>query len=796
MAGTDDPAINGIFSSRALSCEFEAEITTVSPEGEEFLFGADGETPVLDTGGFVQLKGRMGLWSKAVRPAWNRTTAVFAERNFEITDDVDGSPAQSHPRIRLLEPLVLKVDLSRVKRLDLFWLNTVVSASTAQERVGEGGSGTGAFLRDPTKTGGAVMKFTGLRPINAPRPSSRAAPPAAPCARGTDPAAGALQFSAPGYALLEGRFGAREGSDILVTRTQGSKGAVSATFGAGGGTAVAGVHYSPLGGTVHFADGDPAPRSIGIDLLQNGSSEPDTTLQLTLSNPGGCATIGAQAGAVLTILDDDLPAPPPSFTIGGTVSGLVGSGLRLEDLRRVPITVGNGPFTFTVPTTDGQPYAVSVVAQPANALQICTVSNGSGTVAGANVTNVAVNCTTPSANSALDLSFGSAGKVTSPGSGFAAAVAVQADGKIVTAGGGFTLTRHNADGSPDAGFGTLGRVNTVFNTGASGTAADVAIQPDGKIVVAGRTRDTTIPGGDNFGVRRYNADGSPDTGFGTLGLASVDFAGLQDEAFAVALQSDGKIVVAGTASSGAGVLTDLALARLNSNGSVDASFGKAGKQLTDVAGGFDSLADMVIQPDDKIVVLGNISNAGSNIIELPALVRYSSTGIPDASFGTLGKVIDVKGQPANALALQADGKIVVGGASAPGTINSAFAVKRYLADGQTDNGFGTAGLVSTPFAAGSVSSGRAVAVQADGKIVLAGETSGGGAFVFDIALVRYTPGGQPDASFGTAGILTVDFFAGRDFPGDIAIQPDGKAVVVGSARNGVSTDLALLRTNP
>jgi uncharacterized delta-60 repeat protein len=236
--------------------------------------------------------------------------------------------------------------------------------------------------------------------------------------------------------------------------------------------------------------------------------------------------------------------------------------------------------------------------------------------------------------------------------------------------------------------------------------------------------------------------------------------------------------------------------RLNIDGSPDASFGTLGKQLTDVAGGFDTLTDMAIQLDDKIVALGKISNAGSNFIELPALVRYSSNGTPDASFGTLGKVIDLKGQPGDALTLQADGKIVVGGTSDAGTIDSAFALKRYLADGRPDGGFGTAGFVSTPFAAGSVSSGRAVAVQADGKIVLAGDTSGGGAVNSDIALVRYTTGGQPDASFGTAGILLVDFFAGTDFAGDIAIAPDGKAVVVGSARNGVSSDLALLRTNP
>src|SRR5262249_23257043 len=147
------------------------------------------------------------------------------------------------------------------------------------------------------------------------------------------------------------------------------------------------------------------------------------------------------------------------------------------------------------------------------------------------------------------------------------AVVLQPDGKIVTTGGAFTLTRSNRDGSPDASFGTNGVVSTAFGS-ALGAANDIALQSDGKIVVVGSERARAgFPDDDNFSVRRYNADGTLDTTFGAGGVVTTDFAGFADTGKAVAIQTDGKIVVAGQTNSATSV--DLALARYNGDGTLD-----------------------------------------------------------------------------------------------------------------------------------------------------------------------------------------------------------------------------------
>ena len=104
----------------------------------------------------------------------------------------------------------------------------------------------------------------------------------------------------------------------------------------------------------------------------------------------------------MTIADDDVPAPPPlSFTIGGTVDGLQGSGLVLDDIG-TELAPGNGPFTFPRTRADGLPYDVKVKTQPSSPDQVCTVSHGAGTVTGADVTDVAVHCATPAPSAGLD----------------------------------------------------------------------------------------------------------------------------------------------------------------------------------------------------------------------------------------------------------------------------------------------------------------------------------------------------------------------------------------------------------
>ena len=384
----------------------------------------------------------------------------------------------------------------------------------------------------------------------------------------------------------------------------------------------------------------------------------------------------------------------------------------------------------------------------------------------------------------LDGTFGIGGKVTTDFGGGDAAwgVAVQADGKIVAAGNTFSqfaLARYNADGSLDASFGTGGKVTTDFG-GAFDTAFAVAIQADGKIVAAGWASGGSFPVSD-FALARYNADGSLDASFGSGGKVTTDIAGSGDQASDVAIQPDGRIVAAGTSDG------RFALARYNPDGSLDGSFGTGGKVTTPVGQSTFGSA-LLIQVDGKIVA------AGTSFMFLPtgvladfALARYHPDGSPDASFGTGGTVTtDFGGRRDQAvgMALQADGKLVATGHTAPATGGPGdFALARYDLGGSLDPSFDTDGKVTTDFGGEDVAT--AVAIQADGKIVAAG----GGGPGTDFGLARYGTDGSPDASFGTGGKVTTEF-GGFDRVLDLALQPDGRIVAAGVARDD---DFALAR---
>src|SRR5690606_3553553 len=156
--------------------------------------------------------------------------------------------------------------------------------------------------------------------------------------------------------------------------------------------------------------------------------------------------------ATLTILDDDWPpTPDPTYTIGGTVSGLIGIGLRLTVNSTNDIEVGNGPFAFDREFPDRLPYTVRVGSQPTGPAQFCSVSNGSGAIDGADITNVEVSCGPPIGSSGLDPAFGEGGKVYEGLPGGANDMAVQSDGRIVLV-GGQRIARYHPDGTRDASF--------------------------------------------------------------------------------------------------------------------------------------------------------------------------------------------------------------------------------------------------------------------------------------------------------------------------------------------------------
>jgi uncharacterized delta-60 repeat protein len=387
----------------------------------------------------------------------------------------------------------------------------------------------------------------------------------------------------------------------------------------------------------------------------------------------------------------------------------------------------------------------------------------------------------------LDPSFGSGGLVTTDFGGrsdFGLAVAVQPDGKIVTAGnssavGVFSvsvaLARHNQDGSLDTSFGSGGTVLTSFGGNLS-AASDLAIQPDGKIVAVG------IANG-NFGVARYNADGTLDSTFGVGGLVMTDFGGF-DQANGVALQPDGKIVVVGPLGGALGV------ARYNPDGSLDATFGSGGKVVTDVGAFSEGAFDVAIAAD-KIGVGGDTAAYPFGDSDF-LLLRYNPDGSLDVSFGTGGIATTDFGASETAFGIAlAGGKIVAAGAT-KGAGPADFAVARYNADGSLDSNFGSGGTITTDIFGASEDTGNGVVVQPDGSITVAGIVGSGGT---SFAVVRYTSSGALDAGFGSGGKATANFGNPINNAFDIAAQPDGKVVVAGGTADfsrGIS-DFALAR---
>jgi uncharacterized delta-60 repeat protein len=278
---------------------------------------------------------------------------------------------------------------------------------------------------------------------------------------------------------------------------------------------------------------------------------------------------------------------------------------------------------------------------------------------------------------------------------------------------------------------------------ATTTARGVAVQTDGKIVVAG---DTLAPGNNDFAVARYNANGSLDTSFNGTGKATADFSQI-DYGRSVAVQGDGKIVVAGDAERGDH--RTFAVARFNANGTPDISFNKTGKVTTDFGGGKAEARGVAVQSDGKIVVAGLASPDGT---EKFALVRYNLDGTLDTSFGGTGKVLTLVGissSNATAMALQGDGKIVVVGHAVNNSGRDRdFALVRYNADGSLDTSFNGSGKVTTA-ANGDDGQCEAIALQNDGKIVAAGSALT--VTTSQFAVVRFGANGTLDPGFNGSG---------------------------------------------
>jgi uncharacterized delta-60 repeat protein len=363
-------------------------------------------------------------------------------------------------------------------------------------------------------------------------------------------------------------------------------------------------------------------------------------------------------------------------------------------------------------------YAYSLLIQPDGKIVAGGTNHGSGEFA----------LVRYDSNGNLDNGFGTNGVVVTPFIGVADcySLALQADGKIVAAGAAshappaplgdstenFILYRYLADGALDTGFGTGGEVIT--RVGVNDYARGVVIQPDHKIVAGGFADN-------QFALARYDENGSLDATFGGGGIVTTSIAS-NANAYALVRQPDGNLVLAGSCWNGSA--TCFTLARYLENGTLDAGFGSSGTTITPIGLGSSNAYSLVRQPDGKLVAGGYFSGGGQSGF---ALARYNSDGSLDPSFGLDGKVMTTEDigtgwlSEVRGLVVQQDGKLVAAGTGGQETKNC-FAVVRYNSDGQVDTGFGTGGIALVPV--GNINDRAfALALQPDGKLVIAGHSN-------------------------------------------------------------------------
>jgi uncharacterized delta-60 repeat protein len=738
--------------------------------------------------GYMSLWGWRGHW--LLVPSNKTGNLIWNDDDVQVDDDVDAQDGR-HARVSLKKRLAVPIDISSVDQNEEFTLKVSVSTDVLDTRPAEFNY-LGAHFRDPTAIdGNPQVIIEGLDPTDSPdEPTGD--DPNLPAECHALPRGGELRLTSPVYNVPEGA--ASSGIDLMVTRTDGHAGEVSVKIKTIDGTATAPGDYRSVNTTLTFADGDDAPKFVNVPIVYSTDAEGDKTFTVALSDATGCATIG-QATSTVTIIDDTRPVPPPEiFTLGGTVSGLKGSGLVLRtNLFDQVQPTADGTFTFPLPLADGTAYSISVATQPSNPLQTCTLTNGGGTIDGASVTNIEVNCVTQQAVSGLDPTFGSQGKLFSA-TAAANALALQPDGKLLVL-GRLSIARYNTDGSLDTSFGSGGTAPIVTLGNGLDEMKSIALQPDGKIVVAG---STSLPTAFNFDfmVARFNANGTPDTTFGTGGKTLTEFDGLNDQAKAVLIQPDGKIVVAGQAQFGNFVSADqdFAIVRYLADGTLEPTFGGGdGKSTVSVGGKSDFVNAAALQADGSIVVVGRVfTDNGSGNSDM-GIVRFLSNGNVDTGFGTEridfkeGGIVPVgfdggEWDEALDVLVQSDGQIVIAGYTIHvGVFRGALV--RLDSSGAIDTQFG---LVNTD----AIEKANAIALQADGKVVATGRGNS------DFGIVRFTSGGDLDQSFDSDGKLLVDFFGGFDTPNDVLVQPDGKIVAAGVAQNGAGGGLGIVRVIP
>lgn len=341
-------------------------------------------------------------------------------------------------------------------------------------------------------------------------------------------------------------------------------------------------------------------------------------------------------------------------------------------------------------------------------------------------------------------------------------------------------------GDLDIRFGTGGKVVTPFPNQTAARA--VAIQLDGKVVMAG--------GQTGFNIARYDRDGMLDPSFGNGGKQSVTLGPWTNYAHAIAVQLDGKIVVAGESDIG-NIDQGIVVMRFNEDGSFDNSFGGDGIVSFSLGGNASVGNSLAIRSNGSILVAGSTSPAADRYDFI--VMQITPNGTLDSNFGNGGVVTEHSGDRSIgiALALQSDGRIVVGGTTYVGPFGQYgdwdFMMERYLANGTRDLSFGSGGRVISTIGGGQdIING--LAIQPDGKIVAAGSVVSDS---IDLAIVRYTAAGQLDAgNFGSGGKVLVDFSGRRDYAFGVAVDPSRNIVAAGFSTDGAASDVIAVRCEP
>lgn len=368
--------------------------------------------------------------------------------------------------------------------------------------------------------------------------------------------------------------------------------------------------------------------------------------------------------------------------------------------------------------------------------------------------------------------------------------ATLSDGKILVAGtllDDFALSRLLENGSPDAAFGTGGLVTTDI-AGGFAECLGLAVQGDGKIILAGHNNKSRGGTDADVVVVRYLSDGTLDTSFNGTGKVILDLQGTSDDKVAgVALQSDGKIVVAGTSHKPFGTTRGVLL-RFTADGALDATFNETGKVYTDFGRDYTLITSLAVQKDNHIVLAGSVNRQEAEDI---LVARFTADGALDLGFNERGYVItDIYlYDRAEAMAVRDDGRIVITGyAGDPATNGHSLAVLRYLPTGNLDASFNQTGKVLDSLPERS-SKANGLVLQRDGKVVVAGYSGlyAGGTTGTNFILRRYQRDGALDLDFGVNGMALTDFDTASDGANKIIQQPDGKLLVVGGSFKGNNT---------